>query len=549
MSERSKREKTKEKIVRAALTLFREKGYHQTTVQDITTAANVAKGTFFNYFPTKNSIMKTLANDLLQDVMPYVRQPHLSKRPLTVRIHAYLQFILMDYDQYPTLTTEMWKYVLQEESLLFSHWKELLYDAKKRGEIDANASIDTWSHIIHGLITYGIQSFSSEPSKTRLLANVMHLVETSLSEAIMRKKGYSLMEKLVILGGGYGGMRIIQRLLQGGLPDGVELMLIDRQPYHCLKTEYYALAAGTVADQQVRVDFPEDPRLKIKYGTVTNINLEDKIVELDNGAEIVPYDKLVIGLGCEDKYHGVPGAKEYTYSIQSMESTRQTYEALTNVRPNGVVSIVGAGLSGVELASELRESRSDLTIRLFDRGEIILSSFPRKLSTYVQNWFLEHGVEVINRSNITKVEEGALYNHDERIESDIVIWTAGVQPVEVVRKLDVEKDESGRIKLTPQHFLPNDENVFVVGDCASLPHAPSAQLAEGQAEQIVTILKKQWNNEPLPQELPRIKLKGVLGSLGKKHGFGLVGERPLTGRVPRILKSGVLWMYKYHSGL
>mgnify|MGYP001295985327 FL=1 len=124
-----------------------------------------------------------------------------------------------------------------------------------------------------------------------------------------------------------------------------------------------------------------------------------------------------------------------------------------------------------------------------------------------------------------------------------------MQPVEVVRKLDVEKDESGRIKLTPQHFLPNDENVFVVGDCASLPHAPSAQLAEGQAEQIVTILKKQWNNEPLPQELPRIKLKGVLGSLGKKHGFGLVGERPLTGRVPRILKSGVLWMYKYHSGL
>lgn len=166
----------------------------------------------------------------------------------------------------------------------------------------------------------------------------------------------------------------------------------------------------------------------------------------------------------------------------------------------------------------------------------------------MQNWFVEHGVDVSNNSNITKVEPGAIYNHDERIATDAVIWTAGVQPVDVVRALDVEKDRSGRIVLTPQHFIPDHPDVFVVGDCASLPHAPSAQLAESQAEQIVTILKHQWKGEALPETLPRIKLKGVLGSLGKKHGFGMMGERPLTGRVPRILKSGVLWMYKYHSG-
>ncbi|WP_319830092.1 NAD(P)/FAD-dependent oxidoreductase [Bacillus solitudinis] len=355
------------------------------------------------------------------------------------------------------------------------------------------------------------------------------------------------MKKLVLLGGGYGCMRIMQRLLPNELPNNIEITLIDRLPYHCLKTEYYALAAGTAPDSHLRVAFPEDPRLTIKYGTITDIHLGEKSVELEGG-ERVPYDSLVVGLGCEDKYHNVPGAPEHTYSIQTMTATRRTYEALNNVRPEGVVSIVGGGLSGVELASELRESRPDLTIRLFDRGEIILSMFPRRLSTYVQNWFIDHGVDVQNKSNITKVEPGAIYNHDERMESDVVIWTAGIQPVEVVRNLDVEKDTQERVILTPQHFLPSDENVFVVGDCASLPHAPSAQLAEGQAEQIVNILKKQWNEESLPEELPRIKLKGVLGSLGKKHGFGLMGERTLLGRVPRVLKSGVLWMYKHHSG-
>ncbi|MDT8858628.1 FAD-dependent oxidoreductase [Alkalihalobacillus sp. MEB130] len=546
MNERAKKAKTKARIEEAALALFREKGYSRTTVQEITNRAKVAKGTFFNHFPTKDSIMQSLANDLLQAVMPYVKQSHLRNRPLSIRLRSYLQFILTDFDQYPALTIEMWNHVLKEQTLLFAHWNELLQDAKKRGEVVPTTSIETWTHIIHSLITHGIQNFASEPTKARLLENVMTLVETSL-EAIIEKRGHSFMKKLVILGAGYGGMRVLQRLLPEGLPEDVEITLVDRLPYHCLKTEYYALAAGTAADHHLRVSFPEDARLKVKYGTITNVNLVEKVVELEDG-DFVAYDKLIIGLGCEDKYHNVPGAPEFTHSIQTMDKTRRTYETLNNIRPNGVVSIVGAGLSGVELASELRESRPDLTIKLFDRGEIILSMFPRKLSTYVQNWFIDHGVDVINKANITKVEEGILYNHDEAIHCDAIIWTAGVQPVEVVRNLDVEKDKQGRVILTPQHFLPNDEDVFIVGDCASLPHAPSAQLAEGQAEQIVMILKKQWNGEPLPEELPRIKLKGVLGSLGKKHGFGLMGERTLLGRVPRVLKSGVLWMYKYHSG-
>ncbi len=155
---------------------------------------------------------------------------------------------------------------------------------------------------------------------------------------------------------------------------------------------------------------------------------------------------------------------------------------------------------------------------------------------------------MINNSNITRVEEGILYNHEEPVSSDIIVWTAGIQPNQIVRELDVEKDKQGRVILTAHHNLPNNEHVYVVGDCASLPHAPSAQLAEGQAEQIVQILIKRWNGEDLPETLPAIKLKGVLGSLGKKHGFGLVAEKPFTGRVARLLKSGVLWMYKYHKG-
>ncbi len=342
-------------------------------------------------------------------------------------------------------------------------------------------------------------------------------------------------------------MRVLHRLLPNQLPDDVSITLIDRNPYHCLKTEYYALAAGTISDHHIRVSFPEHPRLDVQYGDITSIDIAQKQV-LFQDREPISYDDAVIGLGCEDKYHNVPGAPEFTYSIQTIDQSRETYQKLNNLSANATVAIVGAGLSGVELASELRESRDDLNIILFDRGNLILSSFPERLSKYVQKWFEEHGVRIINRANITKVEEGVVYNHDDPISADAIVWTAGIQPNKVVRDLDVEKDAQGRIVLTPHHNLPDDEHLYVVGDCASLPHAPSAQLAEAQAEQIVQILQKRWNGEALPESMPQFKLKGVLGSLGKKAGFGLVADRPLIGRVPRMLKSGLLWMYKHHNG-
>ena len=154
---------------------------------------------------------------------------------------------------------------------------------------------------------------------------------------------------------------------------------------------------------------------------------------------------MIIGLGCEDKYHNIPGAEDFTYSIQTIEKSRDTYQVVNNLNPGSVVSIIGGGLSGVELASELNESRQDLKIRVFDRGDRILSAFPERLSTYVENWFDNHGVEMIINSNITRVEESVLYNHEEPVSSDIIVWTAGIQPNQIVRELDVEKDKQGRV--------------------------------------------------------------------------------------------------------
>ncbi|MCG7410490.1 NAD(P)/FAD-dependent oxidoreductase [Paenibacillus sp. ACRRX] len=357
------------------------------------------------------------------------------------------------------------------------------------------------------------------------------------------------MKRFVVCGGGYGGLALIERLLGGGLPTDVEIVLIDRMPYQGLKTEYYALAAGAVSDIDIRVAFPKDPRVHIRYGDITRIDLEAKLVYLHED-EPLSYDQLAIALGCTDRYHGIPGTEQYGNSIQSLSSTRKTYQLLNDVKPYGQISIVGGGLSGVEMAAELRESRPDLNIRILDRGSRVLSPFPEKLSQFVSGWFTEHDVELRSYINVARLEQGVIYNkrdHDvEEIDSAVTVWTAGIQPVQVVQDLNVQKDPQGRVKINEYHQIPEYPEVYVVGDCASLPYSPSAQAAGAQGEQIADVALALWKGET--PKLGRIKLKGVLGSLGKKSGFGMLGKRPMVGYVPRVIKSGVLWISKHHFG-
>src|SRR5699024_6375381 len=183
------------------------------------------------------------------------------------------------------------------------------------------------------------------------------------------------MKNLVILGGGYGGLNILQNLIEDNLPEDLHITVIDRNPYHSVKTEFYTIAAGTSADKDVRMDFPEHDKVSYVYAEIERIDIENRQILFQERSEPVSYDYLVIALGCEDNYHGVEGAAEYTESVQTFDRARHTGVAIGNLAAYGKATIVGAGLSGIEVAAEIRESRPDLNIRLLDRGQSVLKAF------------------------------------------------------------------------------------------------------------------------------------------------------------------------------
>ncbi|HLR04158.1 MAG TPA: FAD-dependent oxidoreductase [Virgibacillus sp.] len=353
------------------------------------------------------------------------------------------------------------------------------------------------------------------------------------------------MKRLVVLGGGYGGVRIILNLLGRQLPEDVEIVLVDKNPYHSLKTEFFTIAAGTAAEKDVRIAFPDDERVRYIFKEAETIDPDEQIITFKHSSETVTYDYLVIGLGCEDNYHGVKGACDFADSVQSFSKARHAGMSVCNLKAYGKVTIVGAGLSGIEVASEIRESRSDLNIRLLDRGGSVLKAFDAKIQAHVEEWFMKNDVDVLHHANVEYVEKDGVCNNGVCYMNDVTIWTAGVQPHHLARALPYKKDEQDKIILNDYYQVPEATHVYVVGDCASSVHSPSAQLAIQQGDQISQVLYAVLTDKE-PKKPKEIKLKGTLGSLGRSDGFGNMLQQPMTGFLPRLAKSGVLWLNKRH---
>lgn len=355
------------------------------------------------------------------------------------------------------------------------------------------------------------------------------------------------MKQIVVVGAGYAGISFFHTVLSF-IPEDVQITVIDRLPCHTIKPEYYALASGSLNERKVKAPFPVHERVTYIQDEIQELRIFNHEVVCTN--QTVKFDQLIFALGCVDNHFNVPWADEYTESIQTFDKAMKTRQKIDALHEEGHVVIIGGGLSGVEFASDLREQHPKLRITMLERSNQVLPTLPERIRNYVRQHLDDHHIDVMTDISVVMIDDKQVYYGAERktLPYDVCVWTAGIMPHPLSNSLLAysNADRMNRVAVKENYELPYYHNIFVIGDCAASEFAPSAQLAHIQGVQLGEFFLSEWYEteyKPAP-----IKLKGVLGYLGKKTGFGLVNDNVLLGKVPNVIKSGVLWMHKHHMG-
>lgn len=303
---------------------------------------------------------------------------------------------------------------------------------------------------------------------------------------------------IVVLGAGFGGLVFCQTL---GHPTA-RVTLVDRQNHHLFQPLLYQVAAAGLSApeiaQPIRSILAHRPRVTVLLDEVVDVRLAERRVQLRDG--ILEYDYLVLALGGVTSYFGRPEWERFAPGLKSLEDALRiranillAFERAENADDPFeqarlmTMVVVGGGPTGVELAGAFAElarhvlkadfRRIDPTkarVILIEGGPRVLAHLPSSLSESAARQLAALGVQVRANNRVHEITEGCVEvevaNEDgisrERIHAANIIWAAGVSAQALTRRLGVELDRAGRIKVHSDLSVPGHPEVFAIGDLA-----------------------------------------------------------------------------------
>ncbi|MFD2613620.1 NAD(P)/FAD-dependent oxidoreductase [Paenibacillus gansuensis] len=379
---------------------------------------------------------------------------------------------------------------------------------------------------------------------------------------------------ILILGGGYGGLLTALAARAHLTPEEADITVVNRVPSHEIITELHRLAAGNVDEKAVAL--PLNKLLKgkdvnVKVGNVESIDVENKKVVVSGGTWY-QYDVLVLALGSETNYFGIPGLQENSLTLKSVADAHRVYThvedrvraySVSKDKADATIVIGGGGLTGVELVGELADelpgickkygvSYNDISLNLVEAGPKILPVFSDDLIARAQSSLEGRGVKFLIGLAITEVSGNVVTLKDgQKIEANTVVWTGGVQGSSLVGNCGVEVN---RGRATVNEFLQSTSHpdVFLAGDCAVVfapdgrPYPPTAQIAWQMGETAGENIAAYFKGAPMGAFTP--VFSGTLASLGRKDGIGAIGETniELKGLPASLMKKASNARYLTH---
>ena len=363
---------------------------------------------------------------------------------------------------------------------------------------------------------------------------------------------------VVIIGGGFGGLSCAMKLKD--MP--VRITLIDRNNFHLFQPLLYQVATAGLSPSDVAIPirslFRNDRNVRILLGEVSAIDRDAQTVTYNGGS--TSYDHLVVATGATHSYFGkdewapfAPGLKRVEDAINVRGQVLRAFEeAEASNDPEQVKRlltfvIVGGGPTGVELAGAIAElARFGLAdeYRNFDPGNArvilvqsgprVLLPFPESLSENAAQSLRDLGVELLLGGRVTDIQDGYVQVGEDRIDTETVLWAAGVAASPAGKWLSVETDRAGRVPTDEYCRLQDSPNIYVIGDTASTNAwdgnaVPGLAPAAKQAGlYVASALRQQLSGQGLPPAY-RYKHQGNLATIGRKAAVADFGKVKFSG--------------------
>ena len=274
--------------------------------------------------------------------------------------------------------------------------------------------------------------------------------------------------KVLVLGGGFGGVEVANELRKRSKE--LDIYIIDRRTRLEYQAVHPEILSGKVRAEEISGDLNKfAAKIWVNYikDEVLNIDLKTKKVKTGEGQEI-PYDFIVLAIGAEQTFFGIPGAEELSCSVNTLKGAIETKNRLDRLDYTNKVSIavIGAGLTGVEVAGELVDylkGRATARIYLIEMMPKVLPVFhTENLANYVRKFLSDRGVEILTETAVQEVSKSEITFKDGRkLTYDVIIWTGGVKPNTLLERLEVPKVR-GWLKV--DSYLRVMDDVFAVGD-------------------------------------------------------------------------------------
>ncbi|MEY2826270.1 MAG: hypothetical protein RLZZ122_634 [Actinomycetota bacterium] len=388
-------------------------------------------------------------------------------------------------------------------------------------------------------------------------------------------------QRILIIGGGYAGFYAAWKLEKLLRPNEAEVTLVDPLPYMTYQPFLPEVAAGSIEPRHVIVSHRQHLRkTKLVSGRMTKVSHKDKkaTVEVEGGKQItISYDQVIMTAGAVTKTFPIDGIAENAIGMKNIEEAVDVRNrlfgnferaaALPKSSPLRkrllTLVVVGGGFAGIEAFAELRSTATAL-LRYYPEidfdevrfhlieamGRIMPEVSEKTARQVVENLNARAGYIHLNTQVVSAIDGVVKLSNGDKLETDILIWTAGVAAAPVAKHCDFPLD--GRLRITANaklQIVDGDKpfkGAWTAGDVSAVPDltgmgvggycVPNAQHAVRQAKLLAKNVVSSIRGEEIREY--RWKTIGAVAGLGIGIGAIKVGKFGMIGFFPWLAHRG-----------